>query len=204
MGGSLLFSCGQSHPQKNITSQTAMTKDNCVDPDANINCCFRNMPIDLTNTMIIGDGNEAGDKLIISGIIYKSDGKSPYPGVIIYAYHTDNTGHYSKKGDETGIQKWHGHLYGWCKTDNNGHYTINTIRQAQYPNNTFPAHIHSAFKLPDNSEPFYINDFVFKDDKYVTQAYISSLTLTGGSGVIELSKSSDGIWKGKRDIIISK
>ena len=57
--------------------------------------------------MTIAGKNEPGEKLIISGTIYKADGKSPYPNITIYAYHTDSKGYYSKNGTETGVQKWH-------------------------------------------------------------------------------------------------
>lgn len=36
--------------------------------------------------------NEQGPKLAISGTVYKSDGKTPAPGVVLYVYHTDQIG----------------------------------------------------------------------------------------------------------------
>jgi len=50
---------------------------------------------------------------------------------------------------------------------------------------------------------FYINDFVFKDDKLIDQRYLSSLGAVGGSGVVDVKKN-EGVWKGKRDIILNK
>ena len=43
--------------------------DTCDDPDANIDCCFINMPAALTSTMTITNQEETGDKLTISGTI---------------------------------------------------------------------------------------------------------------------------------------
>lgn len=199
-----MFSCRQA-PQNSSKAQTAVQikQDTCNDPDANINCCFVNMPSNPTHVMTIADSNEPGEKLLITGTVTKSSG-TPYPNVIMYAYHTDNTGHYAKKGNETGFQKWHGHLHGWCKTDNLGRYEIHSIRPARYPDNSMPAHIHAAIKLPDGSEPFYINDFVFKDDNLVTEKYISSLTNAGGTGVVDVTRSGNGIWTGKRNIVLVK
>lgn len=190
----LFLSCREttSQPQKDL----------CDNPDAEINCCFVNMPSTLTTVMKVAKPNEAGEKLIITGTIFKSDGITPYPGVILYAYHTDNTGHYTKKGNETGFQKWHGYLHGWCKTDINGKYEIHSIRPARYPDNTMPAHIHSAVKTPNSKQPFYINDFVFQDDSLVNQSYLSTLTLTGGTGVVNVQKNTSGIWIGTRNITI--
>jgi protocatechuate 3,4-dioxygenase beta subunit len=47
------------------------------------------------------DWNDKGKRLAINGVVYKAGG-TPAPNVIIYVYHTDQTGVYPKKGDETG------------------------------------------------------------------------------------------------------
>lgn len=201
-----LLSCGKSPSQKSDigSTKTVVASDSCNSPDADINCCFVNMTSELTSIMKIADENEQGERIIITGEVLKSDGITPYPYVIIYAYHTDNKGYYSKNGNESGIQKWHGHLYGWCRTDSNGHYEIHSIKPARYPANIAPAHIHAALKKSDGSEPFFINDFVFKDDSLVNENYLSNLNLDGGNGIVELIKSSDGKLTGDRKIILSK
>jgi protocatechuate 3,4-dioxygenase, beta subunit len=189
---------------ESLTTQT-LQKDTCDNPDADIRCCFVNIPSSLTATMAISAPNEPGEKLEISGKVFKSDGKTPYPGVVIYAYQTDHTGHYSKKGNETGFQKWHGYLHGWCKTDAGGNYTIQTIRPARYPDNSMPAHIHAALRQPDSKSIYYISDFVFRDDNLVNSKYLSTVaSLVGGTGVVDLSRSSAGTWTGKRNIILTK
>jgi protocatechuate 3,4-dioxygenase, beta subunit len=122
--------------------------------------------------------------------------------VIMYAYHTDNKGIYSKSGKEQGVQNWHGRLHGWCRTDTLGHYEIHTIRPASYPNSTAPAHIHGALKEPSgNMLP--ITDFVFKDDKFVTGSYKPNSRLKGGSGIVDVKRRSDGFWVGERNIIVN-
>jgi protocatechuate 3,4-dioxygenase beta subunit len=131
------------------------------------------------------------------------ENNAPYPGIIIYAYHTDNKGYYSKRGNETGVQKWHGHLYGYCKTDPDGRYEIHTIKPARYPSNDFPAHIHWYIKEPDGKME-YLNDFVFSDDSLVTQKYIASLADRGDNGIIELEKNSNGIYEGERITILKR
>ena len=109
---------------------------------------------------------------------------------------------YSKKGNETGIQKWHGRLHGWLKTDNKGYYEIRSIRPARYPGNAIMAHIHAAIKL-DDGPAFHINDFVFKDDVLVNEEYLSRLNNIGGTGVVDVKKEGN-IWIGIRDITIEK
>ena len=196
------FSCGQTSSQRDDNQQIIHAqKDTCDDPDASISCCFINMPTTLTSTMTITNQKEAGEKLILSGTIFKEDGKTPYANVILYAYHTDSKGYYSKNGTETGVQKWHGRLHGWCKTDKNGQYEIQTIRPALYPDNSMPAHIHTAIKT-ESGQMHWLTDYVFKDDYLVNEKYLSSLVNVGETGVVDLIMTSENIWTGKRDIVL--
>src|SRR5688572_16842335 len=97
----LLISCVRTTPHSHVDQQGLNVQpDDCDNPDADIACCFVNMPETLTNVMRIASPDEPGERLIISGKIFKSDGVTPYQDVILYAYHTDNTGHYTKKGNE--------------------------------------------------------------------------------------------------------
>lgn len=200
-----ILSCGKttSHHQEN-QEKVRHQADTCDNPNAHISCSFANMPTSLSNTMTIAGENEPGEKLIISGTIYRADGKSPYPNITIYAYHTDNKGYYSKNGTETGSQKWHERLHGWCKTDSNGQYKIHTIRPASYPDNSIPAHIHAAIKK-DNGQMYWITDYVFKDDNLVDEKYLSSLVSVGGTGIVDINKDAEkNTWTGKRDIVLTQ
>src|ERR1043166_9203199 len=41
--------------------------------------------------------NDAGQKLVSSSVIYKRKEKPPATNVVLYVYHTDQTGHYVNK-----------------------------------------------------------------------------------------------------------
>lgn len=183
------------------TSSDKTAKDTCDGPDSDIGCSFIKAPSGLKNEMMIPAQNEPGQKIRIEGKILKSDSITPYPGVLIYAYHTDAGGLYSKSGNETGFQKWHGKLHGWCITDNDGKYFINTVRPGKYPEGDFPAHIHWAVKEPIGKMQ-YLNDFVFSDDKDVNEDYLSKLYYRGDAGVITLTDSDSGYKKGSRVTVL--
>ncbi|MEO8209887.1 MAG: hypothetical protein ABI840_04970 [bacterium] len=172
-------------------------KDTCDNPDADINCCFVNIPENISSLLNIADSLEKGKRIIIKGQLLREDGTTPYNDVIIYAYHTDENGYYSKRGDETGFQKWHGYLHGWCKTDSEGRYEIHSIKPGRYPSNNAPAHIHWAIK-DSHGKMTYLNDFVFSDDSMVTGSYLSHLRLPGDNGVITLKENEDGVMVGSR------
>src|SRR5436189_3947853 len=53
------------------------------------------VPFDqLNNVDTLPDFSDPGPKIEISGVIYERDGKTPARDVILYVYHTDQTGVY--------------------------------------------------------------------------------------------------------------
>ncbi|MHB1048655.1 MAG: dioxygenase family protein [Bacteroidota bacterium] len=178
-----------------------LTNDRCDDDNENLACCFLNMPKQLSHIVSIANTTEPGERLRITGRVTKRDGSTPYPGVALYAYHTNNQGIYPKKGNEVGIHKWHGYLHGWGKTNERGEYEIHSIRPAMYPSNNSPAHIHLVIKEPDGKMT-YVNDFVFKDDPLVTTSYLSRLYYRGDNGAVDVKKNAEGVWVGVRNIPI--
>lgn len=69
-------------------------------------------PDSLSWQISIAPPDEPGDSLIVTGTVYRPDGRTPAPGVILYVYHTNAQGIYPKKGDETGNGRRHGYLRG--------------------------------------------------------------------------------------------
>lgn len=157
----------------------------------------------LSHIDTLPDFNEAGPKLEISGVIFQPDGVTPAPNVVLYLYHTDQNGYYSSRGNETGWGKRHGYIRGWLKTNDNGEYKFYTLKPAPYPNAIFPAHIHPTIKEPGKIE-YWIDDYVFDDDKLVDESYRKNAENRGGDGIVKLIKNENGTYSGKRDIILGK
>jgi protocatechuate 3,4-dioxygenase beta subunit len=146
------------------------------------------------------DFNEPGPKIEISGTIYRQDGKTPASGVILYVYHTDQSGLYSKKGDETGWGKRHGYIRGWMKTNEQGQYKFYTLIPASYPNSTNPKHIHPIIKEPGKTE-YWIDEFVFDDDPLLSVKERNKTNPVGGDGVLKPSLKN-GMLRASRNIIL--
>ncbi|WP_421826653.1 intradiol ring-cleavage dioxygenase [Larkinella sp.] len=185
----------------NAFSQTAKVGGPCEGCEA----IYENpVPFDKLDSVVkLPDAAWDGKKpLGINGTVYKADGKTPAPGVILYVYHTDETGHYSRKGDEKGWAKRHGSIRGWIRTDAKGAYKFVTLRPAPYPGASDPAHIHIFLKEPGLNE-YYIDEFLFSDDPLLTADKRQKLENRGGSGILVL-KDVGNMYKAERNIYLGK
>jgi protocatechuate 3,4-dioxygenase beta subunit len=158
------------------------------------------MPKQLHWETTISDAKEPGEPMEISGIIYKADGKTPAAGVVLYVYHTNAEGVYKPAAGQT-VSRRHGHLRGWMRTNERGQYKFHGIRPAAYPGRKDPAHIHPVIKEPDKNE-YYIDEFRFDDDPLLTREERAGEEKRGGSGIIRLAKNQQGVWIGRRDIVL--
>jgi protocatechuate 3,4-dioxygenase, beta subunit len=135
---------------------------------------------------------DKGQKLMLTGTVFKLDGQTSAPDVIIYYYQTDETGYYPKREGLDKRVKNHGSIRGWVKTDQNGKYSIYTTRPAPYPDRSSPAHIHVLIKEPGIDNEYYIDDLVFDDDPLVfAQKKIRPFENRGGSGILRALISDD-------------
>ncbi|HKP13817.1 MAG TPA: intradiol ring-cleavage dioxygenase [Blastocatellia bacterium] len=162
---------------------------------------YEGLPASLSWETRIAPPSEPGEPLEVSGVIYRADGRTPAPGVILYVYHTDAGGHYSPAPDQTGTARRHGHLRGWMRTNPRGEYRFRSIRPAPYPNRDIPAHIHPIIKEPDKNE-YYLDEYWFDDDPLITADKRAKMEKRGGLGIIHLSKNDKGVWVGRRDIVL--
>ena len=156
----------------------------------------------LTNVDTLPDFVKFDPKLKITGTVFRHDGKTPAPDVIIFIYHTNRKGIYEQKGNETGWGKRHGYVRGWVKTGADGKYTFYTFRPASYPDRQAPEHIHVTVKEPGVNE-YWIDEYLFEDDPLLTAGERNNERRRGGSGIVKPEKSGS-LYLVKRDIILGK
>jgi len=198
---SLFISCAG---RNNLESQPASPGNLRQLPENNCEGCevmFEGIPAHLDNSDTTEGWFEQGQKLIVSGIVFNADQKTPASDVILYYYHTDQHGYYSPGNRTDAGSKKNGRLRGWVKTGPDGRYSIHTNRPAQYPGNTTEAHIHVIIKEPDMDVPYWIDALVFDDDPLLTLSLRKRLENRGGSGIMKI-KVKDTIQVGTRDIIL--
>ncbi|MBK7427057.1 MAG: intradiol ring-cleavage dioxygenase [Saprospiraceae bacterium] len=151
--------------------------------------------------------DQKGQKILLTGIVYKVDGKTPAADVILYYYQTNTEGKYLHKSKENRsmppneLGQTHGYIRGWVKTDKEGNYSIYTVRPGTYPTRDEPDHVHITVKEPNELREYYIDDFVFDDDKLLISAKRKKMENRGGSGVLRMVKK-DQLHVGERNIIL--
>ncbi len=203
----LLFTALSIISCKNTTSSAQQNSESVSYDNVGGGCdgcelMYDDMPEEIYWVTMIASQDEPGERMTISGKIFQPDGKTPAEGIILYVYHTDATGNYSQTADQPNSMH-HGHLRGWMKTKANGEYKFSSIKPASYPSSTAPAHIHPLIKEPDKNE-YWIDEYVFDDDPFLTEEHLKNNKNRGGSGMIHLTKNENGVWIGKRDIILGK
>ena len=156
-------------------------------------------PNDVSWKAVLSKKSDKDEPMIISGMVFQADGKTPAPNILIYFYHTDSEGFYGRKGEVRD-----GHFRGWLLTDAKGRYEFSTIKPAPYPNRTEAAHIHMTLTGKDFKEDS-IDSILFEGDKFITTEERNSAEKKGGfNPILKLEKGADGILRGVRNIQLEK
>lgn len=148
----------------------------------------------------IAGAQESGERMQIQGVVLQTDGRSPAAGVVIYAYHTDASGFYSRGAPTTEWSRRHGLLRGWVRTGADGRYAFDTIKPAPYPGENLPAHVHLTVLEPGR-RPYWIDDIVFAGEFGVTERYRRERENRGGNGIVTLTREN-GLIVARRNIVL--
>lgn len=153
----------------------------------------RSAPADVSWKTKLAADTEKGDRILINGTIYKSDGKTVAANTLIYLYHTDVHGIYGRDG-----QHRHGRHRGWMLTDQRGRYEFESILPASYPDSTIAKHIHMTLTTIDKTEES-VDSILFDGDKFLTERD-RAINRGGFDPVLKMVKGNDGVLRGTRDI----
>jgi protocatechuate 3,4-dioxygenase beta subunit len=172
----------------------SLIKQNAVAPTNEWSGAF-DAPANVSWKTALSKDSDKGEKMIISGTIFESDGKTPAPNVLIYLYHTDTEGYYGRNGEHR-----HGRFRGWMLTDTKGRYEFHTIKPAPYPGRSFAAHIHTTVTTKNLKED-WIDNYLFEGDKLISERERREAGKKGGfNPILTLEQGENGIWMAKRDI----
>lgn len=144
---------------------------------------------------------EPGEPMIISGTIYAPDGRTPLEGIDLFVYQTDASGVYSTSGN--GGDNRNTRIHGLVRSGADGRYEFRTIKPGSYPGSRNPAHIH-AYVSGTGYPEYWIDEYHFSDDPFVTDGMRSKAGTEGFSSIITLTRGADGILRGIRDIKVER
>lgn len=147
----------------------------------------RDRPAVLTSRARIAPAGEPGTPMVIHGRVFKADGRTPAPGMCVFAYHTDRTGIYAARSE--GPHVWR--LRGWAQTDADGRFQFDTIRPAPYPGRSVAAHVHVTIEGP--GVPRFSAGVLFADDSLVSAAERKESERRGMFGEVAAVQVRDGV-----------
>lgn len=207
--GSFFTNCnGQT---RQVSQAQSSNKNDSIKPAGapfeNSELTYYGIPKQVSNTDTSLGWSQKGQKMLLTGIVYRQDGKTPAPNVLIYYYQTNTEGKYLHKPSENRsmppneLGQTHGYIRGWVKTGADGKYFIYTVRPGIYPTHDEPAHVHITIKEPNNIKEYYIDDFVFDDDKLLTSSKRQQLQNRCGSGILRMVEEA-GLQVGERNLIL--
>ena len=120
----------------------------------------RERPATIGRRARIAPPDEPGDPMVIHGRVVAPDGRTPVAQGIVFAYHTDREGLYSR---DSRPHSWR--LRGWARTGDDGRFEFQTIRPGAYPSRNQAAHVHFTVFTSDGN--FHGGALEFDDDPLV-------------------------------------
>ena len=193
LSGVAVLAVASSNLSAQPASQRALPPSECE------GCGAWDAPKSLSWSTRIAPPGEPGTPLVVSGVVYRPDGRTPAAGVLVYAYHTNAAGVYPRGGTGTGHAQRHGRLRAWIRTDSAGRYQFTTIRPAPYPSRGEPAHIHLTV-TPPGGEERWVDAIEFDDDPLLTAEQRTRRQKLGGSGIVRVTRDRNGVERATRDI----
>ena len=175
-----------------LASLTCMSKVDIVGGGCDgCEIMYVDMPEIISSTSYSPAWNGEGQKLLVTGKIYANDGVTAASDVIVYYLQTDFKGYYSNHELLDSKAKKHGYIRGWVKSDEQGNYSIYTIKPKAYPNRNIPAHIHLSIKEPQIKSEYYVDNLEFDYDKFLTSDLRKKHQKRGGSGILRAFEKED-------------
>ncbi len=144
--------------------------------------------------------NSKGIPIVLKGIIFKEDGKTPINNALVEIWHCDEKGVYDNTSDEYKYR-------GGERTKADGKYEFKSILPVPYkadPNDETswrPAHIHMRVSVPDQQD--LITQIYFKGGKYIDTDKWSS-DPKAVNRILSLTKNSSGESEIIFNVIMSK
>ena len=155
-------------------------------------------PADAPSQTVVAPSNEPGERLLITGIVYAADGRTPLANASVYVYQTDARGYYKPDDARASDDP---RLRGYMRTDKNGRYEFRTIRPGSYPGSRNPGHIHYHVNAPSHRERVF--EIVFEGDPFIPEQWKQEAQRAGsGVAIVKLTRDGARGWRGVQDVVV--
>ena len=156
-----------------------------------VQSAFSEFAAATASTGRIAPPGEPGVPLIVKGTLFRADGKTPLPGALVFAYHTDRQGLYNPNQS---THSWR--LRGAVRTAADGSFEFSTIRPASYPQTRIPQHIHVELQTAEGN--YHAGEWRFADDPLIEESeradsgragafgWVRPVNVAGGAHTIEV------------------
>ena len=193
--------CGAEQGEQQVSARQAPRQLPTVAGCEGCEAAWEREPSTMAPSIQLAGSDEPGERLLLQGTVFKPDGRTPAPNVVVYIHQTNAAGRYAAGSNESEWSRRHGRLRGWLKTGTDGRFEVRTVKPGQYPDRADPAHIHLTV-LEQGKDPYWIDDVVFDGAPGVDEKYRREAEKRGGSGIVRLEPAPNGGWIAKRDIIL--
>jgi len=153
----------------------------------------------LNNTDTIPGFESKEHKLMISGIIYQSDGITPAKDVILYIDQADENGDFDLRFHN---EKRYVYNRGWIKTDADGRYTFYTYVPGNDRRYNMMQQLFPIVKEP-SKEAYEMASFLFDDDPFLTKTCRKRMAKKGDVTRILKPNNKDGLLVVQKDIVLN-
>ena len=137
---------------------------------------------------------EAGERLSMIGRVL-DEKDAPRDKVLVYAYQTSAKGWYSDKAPHVSGNSGdfkHARLFGYCRTDAEGRFELESVRPGGYPRSTLPQHIH--FELKGDDRATSVGEIWFDDDPRLTPEERAK-SVQELCTIVTPRRGEDGAWR---------
>src|SRR5687767_3813605 len=145
-------------------------------------------PPDAPSRVVVVPQGEPGERLVVSGVVFGADGRTPMPGASVYVYQTDARGYYAADDARASNNP---RLRGYLRTDAQGRYEYRTVRPGSYPGTRNPGHIHYHVSAPGYRERVF--EIVFEGDSLIPEPWRrDSTNPESGVAIVRLEAAPNG------------
>lgn len=186
-----LLACQPIRPEAATTTALSTTSNRVMPCQLTVGQRLGNEAIveqDAPARLDLAGPDEAGERLVVTGIVYAADCQTPLADAMLEVWQADAAGAY-------------GNLQGTLRTDAAGHYELHTVKPGYYAGEANPPPLHIHLRIDHPAAHGIETEIFFADDPRVEQ---NNPTFQQLSITLQPVTTTDGaVWQGVFPIVLA-